>query len=264
MDWNGSCVKPPAFEDEGALHVGKGRFLLSMSGNETKTVSGRLRKVLIIAAVVVVIAVLVFTTLLIGHQRKNIPYKWQLERSFGCTLEVISGELEIPISDWIDQGSGVYELNEPCKASGISYKLRLRFDADGRMNGLEYTANYKAKRNKAAFDIYKAAEDLGLDGYDAETDSYVKLAPLYLRKHFANNKALDTSFTHQHGRTKDELDCNESYLRIVESDLDWEGSLHGYLTNPAAIYETRRIEYTPETESVLIHIDYQIEPQRNK
>ena len=262
MDWNGSSVKPPLFEDEGALHIGKGRFLLSMSNGEAKEMSGWRRWVLIIAAVVIVIATVVYATFLIGHQRNSIPHKWHLERSFGCSLAVISNELDIPISDWIDQGNGVYELKKPCKASGISYKLRLHFDTAGRMNGLAYTADYKAGKNKAASDIYKAADDLGLDGYDAETDSYVDLTKSYLKKYFRNNKVLDVRFTHQYARKKNELDTNESYLRIVESEPGWEGLVHGYLTNPARIYETRSIEYTPETERVLIHIIYQIEPQR--
>ena len=105
---------------------------------------------------------------------------------------------------------------------------------------------------------------MGLDGFNAEIDGYIELKPSYLREYFSNHQSFDTSFIHQHSRTKDELDTNESYLRLVESDPDWEGSLYGYLTNPAAIYETRKIEYTPESESVLIHLVYQIQPQTNK
>ena len=263
MDWNGGVVKPPSFEDEGALHVGKGRFLLSMSGDKgTKKVSSRTKVILSVIAVVVVLAALIITVLLAGHHPNSIPYKWNLSELLGTELETISSELKVPVSDWIQEGNGLFALKEHLEVSGISYKLLLNFDANAKLQGFEYIADYKADSAKAASDIYKATTDLRINGYGPSGTEEVELTASSLRRHFKQNKVLDVNASNGYARKSNEVNATEQYLKAVETDPSWPGLLHGYLVKPAILYQDIHVGYTPETESVLIHIVFKIEQQR--
>ena len=263
MDWNGGIVRPPSFEDEGALHIGKGRFLLSMSGDkDSKQVSTRTKVLLAIVAAVMVVTALIITVLLVGHQPNSIPFRWNLRELLGSDLRTISSELKVAESDWVQQAEGVYQLNEPLKVSGISYKLLLNFDTNAKLQGFEYIADYQADSGKAASDIYKAATDLRIQAYDPTGIENVELNTLSLRKYFQKNSILDVRVTNGFARQNSEENLAEKYLRAVEADPAWPGLLHGYLVQPATVYENIHVGYTPDTESVLIHITYQIEPQR--
>ena len=259
-DWNGSVVKPPSFEDEGALHIGKGRFLLSMSGDrEGKAVSARTKVLLAILAIVVVAAALIATTLLIGHQRNSITYQAELGELFGCTLETVAAELKIPVSAWIKTEEKIYKLNTPCEICGISYELFLHFDANAMMMGFEYVADYKANAKRAASDIYKARIDSGIQDRNPIGDENVEVSVALLRKHFKQGNALEELRTERKGYGSDSV---KEYLRVLEADPEWPGKLHGYVVKRAEIYEDVYVRYTPETESVLIRISRTIEQIR--
>jgi len=263
MDWNGSVVKPPAFENEGALHIGKGRFLLSMSGDRGgKALSTRAKIILAILAAVVVVAALVVTSLLAGHQANSIPYRLTLRNLLGSGLRTISQELGVAETDWTQQGDGTFLLNDAVKVSGISYKLRLHFDSNAKLEAFEYTADYQANSSKAASDLYKAAVDLRIEGELSDTLEGVEPKTPSLRKYFKQNKPMDASVSSTSSHQSSDTDTVGQYLKEVEASPDWPGLLHGYIVQPARVYEDINVGYAPDTESVLIHIICQIEPQR--
>ena len=263
MDWNGSVVKPPAFEDEGALHVGKGRFMLFMSG-EKKGEQGSTRKrwVLVAIALVAVIVTIIVTTLLIGHQANQMPYKTKLSLSIGSDFETVIQELELPQTAWTETEKGIYQLNEPCKLSGVSFDLQLTFDEDGRLNGYAYMAEYQAGYKKAAADLYKIGIDLNVKAYQQEAVQQADLGKGALKTQFAQGQPLVLNTTSANAYENVGDDPVGKYLDDLEAAEDWPGRVGDYVVKQAINYYDIHMEYTPETETVLIHITSTVEPER--
>ena len=109
---------------------------------------------------------------------------------------------------------------------------------------------------------YKAAVDLRIEGELSDTLEGVEPKTPSLRKYFKQNKPMDASVSSTSSHQSSDTDTVGQYLKEVEAGADWPGLLHGYIVQPARVYEDIHVGYTPETESVLIHIICQIEPQR--
>ena len=263
MDWNGSVVKPPSFEDEGALHIGKGKFLLFMSGaNNDKTISARKRLIVTIIAVALVVSALLITTLLVGHQANQMPYETKLSLLLGSDLPTVTEQLELSQSEWTEKEKGVYQLNQPCKLSGVPFKLQLNFDQNGRMNGYSYKAEYDADYKKAALDLYKIAIDLNVLAYLPDDAPETDLRKSALKNQFNQGTPLILNVTSANTYENLGDDPVGKYLDDLEAAEDWPGRVGDYIVRQAVSYYEIRMEYTPETESVLIHIICQIEPER--
>lgn len=256
-------VKPPMFEDEGALHYSRGKFLLSISGvKKDKQVSERVRNIAIVSAVVVVIAILVIATILAGHQANRVPYEIQLRESLGQPIENVAKNMELDIGDFEQVSPGVYSLKDGCRLSGVPFSITLHFgEKDALLNGFEYLAEYDAGISKAASDLYKIAIDLRMDITKPEGLDGIKLTRGGLKDHFKNNALsvqYSSNFTPFAGNSA------EQYLRQLEASEDWEGRVGEYLTKNAVYYEDIDVKYTPESERVYIRIAYVIEPDRSK
>ena len=262
-DWTGSVVRPPAFEDEGALHMGKGKFILSVSGDEDAgKVSVKKKWIMAIVAVAVVVMAIVLTSALSGHQANTMPYEHKLMNLLGSTLEDVSKTLKLSEADWTEREDSVFVLNKACKMSGISYQLSIQFDEEQRLKGYEYVAAYEAGTEKAASDISKAVVDLHVQSYDLEGAENVRLTKSGLTGWFEEKKNLDVSATSMHTRSSDANDPVRIYLEELESKADWPGLLHGYLLQPAVVYHDIAIQYTPADNLVVIRISHQVEPER--
>ena len=265
MDWNGSVVKPPAFEDEGALHVGKGRFMLFMSGDKKdKTTTTRKRWFLVAIAMVVLVTTVLLTTVLIGHQANQMPYKTKLSLSLGSDFATVTQQLDLPQTAWTETEAGVYRLNQSCKLSGVPFELEMTFDEDGRLNGYAYTAEYQADYKKAASDLYKIAIDLNVKAYQPEDATVADLRKSTLKSQFAQGQpfVLNTTLGNAYENVGD--DPVGKYLDDLEAAEDWPGRVGDYVVKHAVKYYDIHMEYTPETEKVSIHITCTVEPEREK
>lgn len=255
-------VKPPMFEDEGALHIAKGKFILSVSGvHRDKQISERVRNIVIVSAVVVVIALLLVTTLLAGHQANRLPYEFQLRESLGQPIETVAKNMELSVDDFEQLSPGIYSVKGGCKLSGVPLKLTLYFSDGLLLNSFEYLSEYEAGIGKAASDLYKIAIDLRLDKTKPEELEGIKLSAGGLRKYFQNNALSVQSssvFTSYAGESV------RQYMGQLEASENWEGRVGEYLTKNAVLYEDVDIQYAPENEKVYIRIGYVIEPDRSK
>lgn len=265
MDRFGSVVKPPAFEDEGALHVGKGRFMLFMSGEENgESTSARKRWVLVTIALVAVIVTVVLTTLLVGHQANQMPYKSKLTLSLGNEFTTVTQGLKLPETAWTEVEPGIYHLNDPCKLSGVPFKLQITFDKDGRLNGYAYTAEYQADYKKAAADLYKIAIDLNVKYYQQGKVQENDMQKSTLKSQFLQGKPFVLNATSANVYENVGDDPVGKYLDDLENAEDWAGRVGNYIVKQAVQYYDIHMEYAPETETVTIHITCTIEPERAK
>lgn len=256
-------VKPPIFEDEGALHYTWGKFLLSVSGvKKDKQISEKRRNIVIVSVVVVVIAMLVAATVLAGHQANRVPYEYQLRESLGQPLETVIQNMELGMDDLQMLSPGVYSVKGGCRLSGVPFELKLYFgENDALLNGFEYLAEYDAGVAKAASDLYKIGIDLRMDVTKPSGLDGIKLTRAGLKNHFENDALSvqqSSNFTSFAG------DSVEQYLRQLEASENWEGRVGEYLTKNAILYEDVDMQYTPENERVYIQISYVIEPDRSK
>lgn len=254
MDWNGSVVKPPSFEDEGALHVGKGRFLLFMSGDdESRKLSSQAQLILAVVAIVIVLAVLISAFTLSKPKSNGIPHRIMLGELMGSTLEQVSNGLNVSSTDWNQLDDGVFELNKPCGMGGVPFKLQLHFDGKQKLESFEYIAEYTVESKKAVIDVSEVMAELHLEAADAGKTS--------IRQCLEEGEPLNATSVWKHERTEMNHTVRK-YLEEVESDSEWPGLLHGYLVASAVIYQDFHAEYTPSKQSVRIHINYSIEPER--
>lgn len=255
-------VKPPMFEDEGALHIARGKFILSVSGvKKDKQVSERVRNIAIVSAVIVVIALLAVATLLAGHQANRVPFEIQLRESLGQPLETVAENMDLKLDDFEQLSPGVYSVKDGCRLSGVPFGITLYFSENNALlSGFEYLAQYDASAGKAASDLYKIAIDLRLDKSESDVLEGIKLTRSGLIDYFKNN-AL--SVQHSNNVTSFAGDSANLYLRQLEEQEGWEGRVGDYLVKKAVLYEDVDIQYSQETEKVYIQIAYVIEPDRS-
>lgn len=256
-------VKPPMFEDEGALHYTWGKFILSVSGVEKKKeVTQKARNIAIVSAVVVVIALLVLATIIAGHQANSMPYKHLLSESIGQPLEAIAADLELSVDTFEQQQPGVYTVKEGCELSGIPFGITLYFGENAELTGFTYLTEYKANVNKAATDLYKLAIDFRVNSLAQEELADADLTVRGLKKQFADGE-FALRVEHNSSPTYSESQVYK-YLRQAEASENWPGRVGTYVTVSAMLYEDIVMCYTPETEMVSVEVSYSVEPDRSK
>lgn len=257
-------VKPPMFEDEGALHYSRGKFILSVSGvQKDKQVSERARNIAIVSAVIVVIAILAITTVLAGKEPTNIPYEIELRSAIGQPMENALVNAGLKSAKLTETAAGVYTVEEDIKVDGIPFDLQLYVD-DGALCGFAYTAEYEADAKKAAKDIYNILVDLRIDSYTLEDGAEpIAVNKKVLRNHLEEGK--DLLIENGMNVTPSELvGALRSYLQTLETSENWEGSVHGYLVRPAQVYMDRSVAYEQHTNTVKMQISYMVEVQRDQ
>lgn len=256
-------VKAPCFENEGALHMTSGKFILSISGVQKKwEATEKRKKIAMIVAVCVVLTVLIVATLIAGHQANSMPYEYLLSESIGQPLEAVADNLKLSEDAFEQLQPGVYTIKEGCKLSGIPFAVALKFGEDAELIGFTYLAEYKAGVNKAASDLYKLAIDLRLKRLAQDALADTDLTMHGLKKQFADGE-FALRVEHNSSPTYSESQVYK-YLRQVEASGNWPGRVGEYVTVNAMVYEDIDLRYTPETETVYVQVAYTIEPDRSK
>ena len=255
-------VKAPYFENEGALHMTRGKFILSISGVQKKwEATEKTKKIAMIAAVCLVFGVLVAATLIAGHQANSMPYEYLLSESIGQPLEAVSASLELSTDAFEQLQPGVYTVKDGCKLSGIPFGITLYFGENAELTGFTYLAEYEAGANKAASDLYKLGIDFRLKQLAQEELANSDLTVRGLKAQFAEGKFV-LRVEHNSSPTYSESQVYK-YLRQIEASENWPGRVGEYVTANAMLYKDVELRYTPETETVYVQISYCIEPDRS-
>ncbi len=256
-------VKSPYFENEGALHMTRGKFILSVSGVQKKwEATEKTKKIAIVAAVCVVLLLLAAATLIAGHQANSMPYKYLLSESVGQPLEAVAASLELSVDAFEQLQPGVYTVKDGCKLSGIPFGITLCFGENAELTGFTYLAEYEAGAGKAASDLYKLAIDFQLKRLAQEQLADTDLTARGIKKQFETGE-FALRIEHNASPTYSESQVYK-YLRQVEASENWPGRVGEYVTVNAMLYEDIELCYTPETETVYVQVAYSIEPDRSK
>ena len=256
-------VKAPCFENEGAVHMTRGKFILSVSGVQKRwEATEKSKRIAVITAVCVVILALIAATFLAGHQANTMPYQYRLSELIGQPLEAVATDLELGTDAFEQVQSGVYRIKDGCTLSGIPFEITLRFGENGELIGFTYLAEYEAGAGKAASDLYKLAIDFGLKKLAQEQLADTDLSARGIKKQFETGE-FSLRITHDSSPSYSESQAYK-YLRQVEASETWPGRIGEYVTASAMLYEDIDLQYVAEKQTVHVQVAYTVEPDRSK
>lgn len=257
-------VKPPFFMNEGAMHLGRGRFILPVAGpGVSKEASHRTKGIIAIATVVVVVVVFVIAFLLSYQEPYGLPMQKDILESVGKPISEVAAHLEVSVDSMQQIEPGLYRIPAACKHKGIILDILLEFEEhEGLLRNYGYEAQYSASKAKATRDVNAIKSALAIDDKTSKTESVGGTARRELEMHSTDSGAFVAEAT-LNGTILSTTALAE-YMDYLESAEYYEGRSGEYLVKKAMYYEQLHIAYEPELEELSIKLWCTIETDRSK
>ena len=267
MDLDRNTAPRNPFFNEGAMYVGKGRFLLPiLSSSEEKKLTKKAK--VIFGSVISIIAVgIVVLACWLGRpdaKMDDLPYLAALNNAVGKSREEVVAHLELE-KELTQISTGSYAIPGGCEYRGVDYSVVLHFEENEQLLcGYEYVAHYEADKNTAAKDIltaqkyFSASEKSRIDGEQLEIEKETLAHQFSGPNVFSLNSAWDIS---PERAWETPL---TAYLQRLENAEYWEGRVGEYLTKKACFYRDLDLGYNPQTQEVSIQLRFGVEPDRSK
>lgn len=265
MDRNTAPINP--FFNEGAMYVGKGRFILpilSSAGDRKLTKKAKIIFGAVMAVFFVGIIVLACWLARPDLKLDEMPYLRSLNEVVGKSQTEVTEYLEL--EEGLEQISpGAYAIPGGCAYRGVDYSIVLHFEENEQLlSGYEYMAHYEADADAAAKDILNAqkyfsvSEKSRIGGEQLEIKKKALAQQLSGTEMFALSSAWDIS------PDRTWTSAVSDYLQHLENAEYWEGRVGEYLTKKAHFYQDLDLGYNPETQEVSIRLCFLVEADRKK
>lgn len=256
-------VKPPFFYNEGAMHFGRGKFILPVFGpGAAKEATAKTKKIMIIAACIFVAVFLIVATMLGYQKMADMPLRQELLKSIGKPIADVAAQLEVSQEEMTQIEPGLYRIPAGCKYAGVTFDILFQFEEnEGLLRSFGYEASYKADATQSAKNIAAIAKVLSVEEMNLSNETVLETSEKQLKKYFTDVGAITTDQT---------LDPNpgyhvvSDYIDHLESADYYEGRIGEYLVKNAIYYEDLHIAYEPDTEAVAIKLWCAIDADRTK
>lgn len=252
-------VKPPVYDDDGAIHFGLGKFILPIPGN-AKEATEKGKKVLAIVACVLV-AVLLIVAIVLGIEKKaEMPLRQELLNSVGKPIADVAAQLEVPQEEMQQIASGLYCIPAACEYADVTFDILLYFEENEHLlRGFGYEASYHAEADEATDSIAAIVKVLSMKEMTLSDGAVIKPDKKELKTYIADHGAITVNET---------LDAygNEAvwnYIDYLESTDYYEGKIDKYIKKQAVFYRDLNIDYQASTQTVTMKLWYTIETDRN-
>ena len=267
MDMDRNTVPRNPFFNEGAMYVGKGRFILPILSTVEKRRFSKKAKVIFGAAMTLFFAGVIALAFWLSRPEaklNDLPYAQPLMEVMGRTQAEVVEQLGLD-EGLIQISPGVYTIPQGCEFKGVAYSVVLHFEKNEQLlSGFEYVAYYGADVHTAAKDMlnaqkyFSASEKSRIAGEQLEIKKETLAQQLSQRDVFAVNSAWDIS----PDRTWESAVSN--YLQHLENAEYYEGRVGEYLTKRACFYRDLDLGYNSETQEVSIQLRFSVEADRSK
>lgn len=257
-------VKPPFFVNEGAMHLGRGVFVLPFAGpGASKEATHRAKQFIAIAVGVVVLAAFLITILLSYQEPYGLPLQKKVLESMGKPLAEVAAHLDVPEDRMQQIEPGLYRVPAAGKHKGITFDILLQFEEhEGLLRNYGYEAKYEADAAKAAKDIAKITKALAVDEITLADATLSGTEKSQLEKHITDSGTFIADAT-RGGSILPVTELTE-YLAYLEAADYYEGRSGEYLIKRAMYYEDLHIVYESESETLTMKLWCTIETDRSK
>ena len=265
MDRSTTVVNP--FYNEGAMYVGKGRFVLPiLSTFGDKKLTKKAKVINGAVMVVFLVSIIVLACWLARPDAKidDLPYLRSLNEVIGKSQTEVTELLDL--EEGLTQiSTGSYAIPDGCSYRGVEYAVVLHFEENEQLlYGYEYVAHYVAEEEIAAKDIltaqkyFSASEKSRIEGERLEIKKEALAQQLSGSDVFSSNSAWDIS-PERIWQTPLTV-----YMEHLENAEYWEGRVGEYLTKNACFYRDLDLSYNPQTQEVSIQLRFSVEADRSK
>lgn len=267
MDLDRNTAPRNPFFNEGAMYVGKGKFLLPiLSSSEEKKLTKKAKVIFGAVFAVFFVGIIVLACWLARPDvmLDDLPYLSSLEEVIGKSQMEVVEHLEL--ADGLTQiSSASYAIPGGCEYKGVEYSVVLHFEENEQLLcGYEYVAHYKADEKTAAKDIltaqkyFSASEKSRIEGEQLDVKKATLAQQLSGSDMFLQNSAWDIS------PERTWVTPLTEYLQYLENAEYWEGRVGEYLTKKACFYRDLDLGYNPQTQEVSIQLRFCVEADRSK
>lgn len=257
-------VKPPFFTDEGAMHLGHGKFILPVFAPGTaKEASPKAKNVLTVAVCAVIVLCLVAAIVLSYQEPLGLPMQSEVLESLGKPLPEVAELLDVPVEGMQQVEPGLYRIVAAGKLKGITFDILLQFEPnEGLLRNYGYEARCDANAAKADKALNTITKALALEEDTLEDESFSGTAKRQLEMHRTDDGGFTADATLS-GTSLPAAALSE-YMDYLESADYYEGRVGKYLVKNAMYYEELQIVYDPEQEELAIELWCTIETDRTK
>lgn len=257
-------VKPPLFENEGALHLGRGMFVLSVAGpGASKEATHQVKQFIAIAVGVAIVAAFIIAFLLSYQEPYGLPMQKEVLESMGKPIAEVAAHLDVPVDRMQQIEPGLYRIPAAGKHKGITFDILLQFEEhEGLLRNYGYEAKYAADAAKAAKDIAKITKALAVDEITLADATTLGTGKGQLEKRITDKGAFTADASR--GGSVLPVTALTEYLAHLEAADYYEGRSGEYLVKRAMYYEDLHIAYEPESETLTMKLWCTIETDRSK
>lgn len=244
-------VKPPFFHDEGAMHFGRGKFILPVFAPGTsKEATEKGKKILTIVACVLVAVALVVATALGYQEKAAMPLREELLKSLGKPIADVAAQLDVTQEEMQPIELGLYRVPAACEYAGITFDVLLYFEEhEHLLRAFGYEASYNADKDQAAESIAAIAKALSVEEMPLSDGTVLEPKEKQLKTYFTDHGSItaDQSSGWSSGPASD-------YIDYLESTDYYEGKVGKYIKKHAIYYEDLHVDYQAQTQAVTIKL----------
>jgi hypothetical protein len=254
------------FYDEGTEWIGKGRWFMPVPGDPNRK---KTNTRLFIVCICILFVALLGLSIWLGmpdYTYKKLPKFDMLIGTMGWKAADVAPFIGVDPANMPEISDGTYEVPEGEIYAGMAFETKLHFD-DGLLSGFEYTYGAPVNIKKAAKNIANVAEMFMIESMFTAEKTEAQMNEVLLRQYFeqfAENKQtfMVTDIMDWTPEEHAYQSAVAKYLRMLESDPDWEGRVGAYLVKDACFYRQIDMSYNPDTQWVSIQLQFFVDMEK--
>lgn len=257
--------KKTPYNDEGAVWMGKGRWILPVPGNGEKKITAA-AKIGIIAACVVGIAFVILSFWLGSrpdYTYLELPHLQTIDNMIGQPVTDVAPAVGVNSDELIEVSEGTYKLPQGVIYAGIAFEITLQFE-DEMLSGYAYTAGAPANTKEAAKNIAHAAEMFYIKSIQTDDGTRVLMNKGAIQRYLEESNQMFSLERHssQTWDSRPDQDAVTTYLQKLENDPEWDGRVGEYLTMRAYSNQQIKVEYNPDTQWFSVQYKFFVDTKR--